>query len=70
MLKLAMHTEDYLTIGNDIVIRLSEINGKRADIVIDAPKSIPIIRGKVLERAGGKRPKCLYPPSKQEMQAK
>ena len=29
-------------------------------VTIDAPREVPILRGEVLERNGGKRPSCVY----------
>jgi len=59
MLHLNLCEEDYLTINGNIVIEVSAVSGKYANLSIDAPKDIPILRGKVLERSGGKRPACL-----------
>lgn len=63
MLKVTMMPEEYLTINGDIVVQLSRVAGGRADVAIHAGREIPIVRGEVLERQGGKRPACLAPPS-------
>lgn len=63
MLKLSLLPEEYLTINDDIVIQLSRVAGGRAYLAINADRSVPIIRGEVLERQGGERPPCLAPPS-------
>ena len=63
MLKLTLLPDEYVTIG-DIVVQLVRVAGGRADIAIDAPRTVPIVRGAVLERNGGQRPACLAPPPK------
>lgn len=63
MLNLALYPEEYLTINGDIVVQLSRVAGGRAYLSIEADRSIPIVRGEVLERAGGARPACLDPVS-------
>lgn len=63
MLKLSLLPEEYLTINGDIVIQLSRVAGGRAYLAIEADRSVPVIRGEVLERQGGERPACLTPPT-------
>ena len=63
MLKLTLLPEEYLTISDDIVVQLKRVAGGRADVAIDAPREVPIVRGSVRERGGGERPACLTPPS-------
>jgi len=63
MLKLSLLPEEYLTINGNIVVQLSRVAGGRAYLAINADRSVPIVRGEVLEREGGKRPACLEPPS-------
>ena len=59
MLSLQLRTGDYMTIGEDVVVQLSDISGDRCKLVIKAPREIPIIRGELLERGGGERPECV-----------
>lgn len=66
MLKLSLLPEDYITVGGDIVIQLTRIAGGRASLAVHAGREIPILRGEVLERDGGKRPACLNPPSEKK----
>ncbi len=66
MLKLTMLPDDYLTINGNIVVQLSRVAGGRADVAIHAGREVPIVRGEVLERQGGKRPECLDPPAKKK----
>ena len=61
MLKLTLLPDEYLMIGNNTVVQLARIAGGRADLAIDAPRTVPIVRGAVLERDGGQRPACLAP---------
>ena len=61
MLCITMRRGDYVTIGDDIVIQIDRMNEERVHVNINAPREVPIVRGKVLERVGGERPGCLYP---------
>ena len=51
-------------VGDNTVVQLARIAGGRADLAIDAPRTVPIVRGAVLERDGGQRPACLAPPAR------
>lgn len=59
MLKLSLSPDDYLTINGNIVVQLTQVSGGRAYVAVEAAREIPIIRGRVLERDGAKRPDCL-----------
>ena len=63
MLKLTLLPEEYLTLNGSIVIQLKRVAGGRAELAVDAPREVPIVRGAVLERQGGQRPACLDAPS-------
>ena len=63
MLKLTLLPEEYVTINESIVVQVRRVAGGRADLAIEAPREVPIVRGTVLERSGGERPACLLPPS-------
>lgn len=67
MLKLSLLPTEYLTINGNIVVQLTRVAGGRAYVAIDAARDIPIVRGTVLEREGGKRPDCLEPPARKRM---
>ena len=60
VLCLNLNQGEYLTIGEDVVVQLHSISGDRCKLVIHAPKEIPVLRGKVLERTGGQRPECVF----------
>lgn len=60
MLCLNLNQGEYLTIGEDVVVQLNGIAGDRCKLVIQAPREIPVVRGKVLERNGGQRPGCVF----------
>ena len=60
MLSLTLAPGEYLTVGSDIVIQLHRITGDSCKLTVTAPREIPILRGEVLERAGGKRPDCVF----------
>lgn len=62
MLKLTLLPEEYVTIDGHIVVQLKRVAGGRADLAIEAPREIPVVRGTVLERGGAQRPQCLAPP--------
>ena len=53
MLQLSLRPGEYLTIHGDIVVQLAQLSGSRAFLRVEADRSIPIVRGKVLERSGG-----------------
>lgn len=62
MLKLTLLPDEYLTINGSIIVQLARVAGGRAYLKVEADKSIPIMRGTVLERQGEARPDCLAPP--------
>ena len=66
MLKLTLLPDEYLMVGNSIVVQLLRESGGRADVASEAPRTVPVVRGAVLERQGGKRPACLEPPPKKK----
>lgn len=59
MLKLTLMPGEYITINKDIVIQVSEVTGNHVELSVHAQRSVPILRGEVLERQGGERPACL-----------
>ena len=60
MLCLNLNVGEYLTIGEDVVVQLDRITGDRCKLVVEAPREVPILRGEVLARNGGKRPDCVF----------
>ena len=60
MLCLALTPGEYLTIGDNVVVQLDALSGDRCKLVINAPREVPILRGTLLERTGGKRPDCVF----------
>lgn len=66
MLKLTLLPDEYITINDSIVVQLLRISGGRADLAVHADRSVPVMRGTVLERSGGERPACLAPPPKKK----
>lgn len=60
MLCLNLTPGEYMTIGENVVVQLDRISGDRCKLVVEAPREIPILRGEVLERTGGKRPSCVF----------
>ncbi len=59
MLLLSLMQDDYFVIRDDIVLRVVDIGSARCQIGVYASPDIPVTRGAVLERNGGKRPACL-----------
>lgn len=59
MLKLSLSAGEYLTIGEDIVVQVYRCEGGRSYLAIDAPRDVPVVRGKVRERLGAQRPEQL-----------
>ena len=53
MLCITMRKGDYFKIGDDITVRFDHLTNARVHLSIDAPKEVPILRGKVLERLDG-----------------
>ena len=60
MLCLNLSPGEYLTIGESVVVQLDRISGDRCKLIIQAPREISVLRGKVLERNGGQRPDCVF----------
>ncbi len=60
MLCLSLLPGEYLTIGDNVVLQYDRTTGERCRIVVHAPREIPIVRGKVLEREGAERPDCVF----------
>lgn len=64
MLKLQLKTGEYVTIGSDVVVQMESVSGDRCKLMIQAPREVPILRGELLERAGGERPDCVFETSR------
>lgn len=60
MLCLNLLPGEYLTIGENVVVQMDRISGDRCKLIIQAPREISVLRGKVLERNGGQRPNCVF----------
>lgn len=60
MLCLNLTPGEYMTIGDNVVVQLDRISGDRCKLMVQAPREIPVLRGEVLEREGGKRPACVF----------
>ena len=63
MLFLMFAPGDYLTIGDNVVIQVSKVEGSRCKLAIHAPREVSVLRGKVLERSGEERPDCVLDAS-------
>lgn len=50
MLVLGRKPGEYVLIGNQIKVMVSNDDSRSLKLVIDAPKEIPIVRGEVFER--------------------
>ena len=47
MLVLSRKENQEIVIGEDVVIRVTKINGNRVSIAIEAPRDIKILRGEI-----------------------
>ena len=63
MLCITLLPNDYFTIGENVVVQFGRLDGERVHLTIKAPREIPIVRGQVLERQGGRRPDCVMEKS-------
>ena len=59
MLFLQLKTGEYMTIGDNVVVQLSDASSSHCKLMIEAPREVPVVRGELLERAGGSRPECV-----------
>lgn len=59
MLSLNIKHGEYITVSDNIVIQVLP-DGGWATLLVDAPREIPILRGKLRERAGMERPESIY----------
>ena len=64
MLFLQLKKGEYMTIGDDVIVQLSDASASGCKLMIQAPREIPIVRGEVLERNGAQRPECVIEPSR------
>lgn len=62
MPSLSLIPDEYLSINHgQIIVHLIRVAGGRAHLRIEADRSVPIVRGELLERKGAARPDCLTP---------
>ncbi len=64
MLCISLMPGEYFTVDGKTVIQYDRLSGERTHLTIHAPREVPILRGEVLERNGGKRPDCVMPVSR------
>ena len=57
MLMLGRNPEEYIVIGNDIVVKVVSADGS-LKLAIDAPKHMTVLRGEVYEKTH-KPPNCI-----------
>ncbi len=58
MLSISLEPEEYVVIG-DVVVKFTRADRGRCFLAIQADKSVPIIRGAILERNGMPPPPCI-----------
>ena len=58
MLSLNLTKGDYITISDNIVVQVFP-DGGRATLRVDAPREIPVVRGKLAEKAGVQKPDAI-----------
>lgn len=59
MLSLRLKSGEYLTIGEDITVQVFQDRGNSIEVAIDAPRELPVLRGKLFEQTE-KRPEMLH----------
>jgi len=66
MLSISLEPEQYVTIGDNIVVQVSRMVGGRCILAIEADRSLPIVRSAIHERVGTPPPACIakQPPRK------
>ena len=64
MLFLQLKKGEYMTIGDNVIVQLSDASTSGCKLMIQAPREIPVVRGEVLERNGAQRPECVIEPSR------
>ncbi len=64
MLCLSLSPGEYLTIGENVVLQMERVTGSHCKVIVDAPREIPVMRGEVREREGGKRPSSVFEKSR------
>ncbi len=60
MLSLRLKTGEYLTIGEGIRVQVYRQNGDSVELAIEAPREIPVLRGKVSQREGAKKAEAAH----------
>ena len=69
MLSLRITPGDYIAIGDNIIVQVSQAQGAAFNVSIDAPRDIPIVHGALHEKTTA-RPDCIqrkwenHPPKK------
>ena len=54
MLSLRLKPGEYFTIGKDITVQVFQDRGNSIEVAIDAPRDLPILRGKLCEQTGSR----------------
>lgn len=65
MLFLQLKEGEYLTIGDNVVVQLSDASSSHCKLMIEAPREVSVVRGELLERAGAERPECVMETPRQ-----
>ena len=68
MLSLQFKTGEYMTIGGDVIVQVTDVSGGRCKLMVEAPREVPVVRGELLERAGAERPDCVFEPRHRRQQ--
>ncbi len=61
MLSISLEPDEYITIGDDIVVKVHKMARGRCFLSIEADRSVPIVRSAVRERSGLPAPECITP---------
>ena len=55
MLSLRLKPGEYFTIGKDITVQVFQDRGNSIEVAIDAPRELPVLRGKLFEQTENAR---------------
>lgn len=60
MLKLSLKPGEYLMIGEDVRVIFTGGAGNNIRVMVDAPRSVPVVRSRAAEKAGQAEPVSYY----------
>lgn len=70
MLKLSLRPGEYLMIGQEVKVIFTGGTGNNIHVMVDAPKSVPVVRSRAAEKAGQVEPTAYYRDAELSLEAK